>query len=203
MSICFSVLITLAVVSVSLCQPPAYSESYAKVRFQTQWKTSDGNKALLKAEETHKEEVTENSRFLMLNLFHYPNINNCSTERESEQINFAGTQRGQLLKDKLQHDDEGKRKSLATIAPDSDAKIIENLDEVEYELEDLNNQGVYYIIHPSGLFQKVVYSTWDDPQYMQSSTQINNADVDPIMEPVYTYDPKTFVFQRLILGLPQ
>ncbi|XP_048526069.1 uncharacterized protein LOC109535513 isoform X3 [Dendroctonus ponderosae] len=188
MSICFSVLITLAVVSVSLCQPPAYSESYAKVRFQTQWKTSDGNKALLKAEETHKEEAEHQE---------------LTTERESEQINFAGMQRGQLLKDKLQHDDEGKKKSLATIAPDSDAKIIENLDEVEYELEDLNNQGVYYIIHPSGLFQKVVYSTWDDPQYMQSSTQINNADVDPIMEPVYTYDPTTFVFQRFILGLPQ
>ncbi|XP_048526068.1 uncharacterized protein LOC109535513 isoform X2 [Dendroctonus ponderosae] len=202
MSICFSVLITLAVVSVSLCQPPAYSESYAKVRFQTQWKTSDGNKALLKAEETHKEE--ENSRVVSdaesISLAEHQEL---TTERESEQINFAGMQRGQLLKDKLQHDDEGKKKSLATIAPDSDAKIIENLDEVEYELEDLNNQGVYYIIHPSGLFQKVVYSTWDDPQYMQSSTQINNADVDPIMEPVYTYDPTTFVFQRFILGLPQ
>lgn len=60
MSTCFSVLITLTLVSVSLSQPPAYSESYAKVRYQTQWKTSNRNKALLKAEETHKEEGKTN-----------------------------------------------------------------------------------------------------------------------------------------------
>lgn len=65
-----------------------------------------------------------------------------TTERESEQINFAIMQRGHLVKDKLQNDDEGRRKSLAPVAQESVAKNIESLEEIEYELDDLNNQGI-------------------------------------------------------------
>lgn len=60
--------------------------------------------------------------------------------------------------------------------------------------------GVYYIIHPNGVFQKVVYKTYDEPGNRQISTQGQYGNFAPIVEPIYTYDPRTFVLQRLILG---
>ncbi|CAG9823777.1 unnamed protein product [Phaedon cochleariae] len=79
----------------------------------------------------------------------------------------------------------------------------ENIDgQIDTKVSDLspsNEQGVYYIFHPNGILQKVVFATIDDPERGQYTANLNYQNVQPIVEPVYTYDPKTFVFQRLQL----
>jgi hypothetical protein len=65
------------------------------------------------------------------------------------------------------------------------------------EVEDLREEAVYYIYHPGGLLQRVVYLARDDPQNMEYTAQLKYENVEPIREPIYTYDPETFVLQQL------
>lgn len=58
-------------------------------------------------------------------------------------------------------------------------------------------KGIYYIYHPNGLLQKVVYATKQDTENMAYFAQVNYENVEPILEPIYTYDPNTFVLQRI------
>jgi len=60
-----------------------------------------------------------------------------------------------------------------------------------------SNEGVYYIYHPTGLLQKVTFSTKDDPKKMSFAARLKYQNVEPISGPVYTYDPNTFVFKHL------
>ncbi|CAG9769140.1 unnamed protein product [Ceutorhynchus assimilis] len=60
-----------------------------------------------------------------------------------------------------------------------------------------SQQGIYYIYHPSGLLQRVAYSTKDDLANMAYSAQLKYENVEPIRGPVYTYDPVTFSFSKL------
>ncbi|KAF7279960.1 uncharacterized protein LOC143191994 [Rhynchophorus ferrugineus] len=57
--------------------------------------------------------------------------------------------------------------------------------------------GVYYIYHPSGVLQKVRYETNDDVRNMAFSAKLKYENVEPITGPIYTYDPQTYVFQKL------
>lgn len=52
-------------------------------------------------------------------------------------------------------------------------------------------QGVYYIIHPNGLLQRIAFTTQDDLGNMEYQANFNYQDVEPILDPVYTYDPNT------------
>ncbi|EEZ99119.1 uncharacterized protein LOC100141951 [Tribolium castaneum] len=61
----------------------------------------------------------------------------------------------------------------------------------------VTQQGIYYIYHPNGLLQRVIYMTKDDAGNMVYSAQLKYENVDPIREPIYTYDPKTFVLKQL------
>ncbi|XP_030762060.1 pollen-specific leucine-rich repeat extensin-like protein 2 [Sitophilus oryzae] len=61
----------------------------------------------------------------------------------------------------------------------------------------VTSKGHYYIYHPGGLLQKVVYSTKDDAENMAFSAQLKYKNVDPVRGPIYTYDPDTYVFSRL------
>ncbi|KAJ8922028.1 hypothetical protein NQ315_008668 [Exocentrus adspersus] len=65
--------------------------------------------------------------------------------------------------------------------------------------EKLTNaeKGVYYIYHPTGLLQRVVYATKDDAERMAFSAQLKYENVEPITGPIYTYDPETYVFRKL------
>jgi hypothetical protein len=61
----------------------------------------------------------------------------------------------------------------------------------------VTQQGIYYIYHPSGLLQRVIYMTRDDTGNMAYSAQLKYENVEPIREPIYTYDPKTLAFKQL------
>lgn len=63
--------------------------------------------------------------------------------------------------------------------------------------EALTDQGVYYVYHPQGLLQRVVYSTQDDNKNMEFSAKLKYENVEPIKGPIYTYDPQTFAVQRI------
>nr|CAI5832064.1 unnamed protein product [Callosobruchus analis] len=63
----------------------------------------------------------------------------------------------------------------------------------------LKEQGVYYVYHPSGLLQRVVFTTADDSNNQEFSAQLQYQDVEPVAGPIYAYDPNTFVLQRLQL----
>lgn len=58
-------------------------------------------------------------------------------------------------------------------------------------------QGVYYVYHPDGLLQKVVYSTKGDVQDMGYTAQLKYEDVEPIRDPIYTYDPETLEVRQV------
>lgn len=64
-------------------------------------------------------------------------------------------------------------------------------------LTENEDQGVYYIYHPNGLLQKVVYATNDDLEKMAFSARLKYENVEPIRDPIYTYDPETYVFKRI------
>lgn len=61
----------------------------------------------------------------------------------------------------------------------------------------VTQQGIYYIYHPNGLLQRVIYMTKDDAGNMVYSAQLKYENVDPIREPIYTYDPKTLILRQL------
>lgn len=63
--------------------------------------------------------------------------------------------------------------------------------------EDLTDRGVYYVYHPEGLLQRVVYSTRNNDKNMEFSAKLKYHNVEPIKGPIYTYDPETFAFQRI------
>ncbi|KAK9874484.1 hypothetical protein WA026_002832 [Henosepilachna vigintioctopunctata] len=58
-------------------------------------------------------------------------------------------------------------------------------------------QGVYYVYHPTGLLQKITYATKDDQQDMAYYARIRYENVEPIREPIYTYEPTTGEVKRI------
>lgn len=59
------------------------------------------------------------------------------------------------------------------------------------------DRGLYYIYHPNGQLQKVVYSAKQDPRTKTYTAQLKYEDVQPIREPIFTYDPQTGALTRL------
>ncbi|KAL1506425.1 hypothetical protein ABEB36_005796 [Hypothenemus hampei] len=75
---------------------------------------------------------------------------------------------------------------------------VENIDVNEKNSVNPNGEnGIYYIYHPTGLLQKVSYSTKDDARDMAFFAKLKYENIEPIQGPIYTYDPKSFVFKRL------
>lgn len=72
------------------------------------------------------------------------------------------------------------------------SKNSENLQE-----SDQGNVGVYYIYHPSGLLQRVEYNTRSDEENKEYVAQLKYKDVEPIKDPIYTYDPNTLTLQQI------
>lgn len=63
------------------------------------------------------------------------------------------------------------------------------------DAEKFDQEGVYYIYHPDGLLQRVVYGT--KVEDMGYTARLTYKDVQPIKEPIYTYDPQTLVFSKI------
>lgn len=74
---------------------------------------------------------------------------------------------------------------------------VEKSGKIQEENPGATEQGVYYIYHPTGLLQRVAYTTRDDSQNMAYTAQLKYQNVDPIREPIFTYDPQTYIFRRL------
>lgn len=76
---------------------------------------------------------------------------------------------------------------------------LEAKENLEDENKAVTEQGLYYVYHPSGLLQKIVYLTKKDEKNMAYTAQIKYENVEPIRAPIYTYDPTTLLFQKLQL----
>ncbi|CAH0553884.1 unnamed protein product [Brassicogethes aeneus] len=89
----------------------------------------------------------------------------------------------------------------------SSTTTTENINEVETvtplinerngRLTSNNEQGTYYIYHPSGVLQRVVYNTKDNTGKMEFSAKLKYEVVEPIRGPIYTYDNDNLVLRRL------
>lgn len=60
-------------------------------------------------------------------------------------------------------------------------------------------QGTYYIYHPDGVLQRVAYAAGNDVARMAYIAQLRYQNVEPIRDPIYTYNPDTFVLQQVRL----
>lgn len=69
--------------------------------------------------------------------------------------------------------------------------------DVSGRLQEGKQNGVYYIYHPTGLLQKVVYSTKDDARKMEYLAKLKYENVEPIRGPIYTYSKDDLVLRRL------
>lgn len=65
--------------------------------------------------------------------------------------------------------------------------------------KEIVEQGTYYLYHPDGLLQKIVYTTKADVQNMGFSAQLKSQNVEPIKDPIYTYDPQTLLLRQIQL----
>ncbi|XP_023026735.2 uncharacterized protein [Leptinotarsa decemlineata] len=82
----------------------------------------------------------------------------------------------------------------------TEAESANSLDgEEQYQklTQPAEEKGVYFIYHPSGLLQRIIYTTNDDRRNMAYTASFKYENVEPITGPVYTYDPNTFAFQRV------
>lgn len=70
-------------------------------------------------------------------------------------------------------------------------------EERSQKLTQEGEQGTYYVYHPSGLLQRIRYTTNDDQKGMVYSAKLRYENVEPINGPIYTYDPETYVFKRI------
>lgn len=68
----------------------------------------------------------------------------------------------------------------------------------EPKSENLQEErGVYYVYHPNGFLQKVIFATSNDLQNMAYTAKIQYENVEPIRDPIYTYDPETLTFRQV------
>ncbi|XP_045470179.1 metacaspase-1-like [Harmonia axyridis] len=65
------------------------------------------------------------------------------------------------------------------------------------DIKPIKQTGQYYVYHPFGLLQKVVYQTQNDEKKMEFSARLKYQDVEPLASPIYTYDLNTGEYIRL------
>ncbi|VEN43271.1 unnamed protein product [Callosobruchus maculatus] len=101
-------------------------------------------------------------------------------------------------------DTEGQqRNNTETTTPrnSNDSRELPEPKEKEKQKENLEapveEMGVYYIYHPTGLLQRVMYATKDDAKNMAFSAKLKYKNVEPVTGPIYTYDPETYVFKQV------
>lgn len=65
--------------------------------------------------------------------------------------------------------------------------------------QEIVERGAYYLYHPDGRLQRVVYTTKADVRDMGFSAQLKYKNVEPIKDPIYTYDPQTLLLRQIQL----
>lgn len=93
-----------------------------------------------------------------------------------------------------------QREEVTTTEVEEEASTTEATTEsVKEDLVDEaeKQEGIYYIYHPSGSLQRILFMTRNDLKNMAYSAQFKYQDVDPIKDPIYTYDPQTLQLRRL------
>lgn len=86
--------------------------------------------------------------------------------------------------------------------PDSEQVFVSNRtrkSKQQKEKEQVVQRGIYYLYHPDGLLQKIVYTTKADVQNTGFSAQLKYQDVEPLKDPIYTYDPETQLLRQIRL----
>ncbi|XP_019872076.2 uncharacterized protein LOC109600371 [Aethina tumida] len=79
-----------------------------------------------------------------------------------------------------------------------EAETVEPIEGGESQrLQNGQEGGVYYIYHPDGRLQRVVYATKDDVRNMEYFARLRYENVEPIRGPIYTYSPDDLVLRRL------
>lgn len=68
--------------------------------------------------------------------------------------------------------------------------------EVSERLRSAEAQS-YYIYHPNGVLEKITYSPNSNLQTVAVTSPIRTDNSKIIREPIYTYDPSSFLVQRL------
>ncbi|XP_076253572.1 uncharacterized protein LOC143191997 [Rhynchophorus ferrugineus] len=58
-------------------------------------------------------------------------------------------------------------------------------------------KGVYYIYHPTGVLQKITYSTRGNRRNNEYRARYKYENIEPIRGPVYTYDSKSAALKRI------
>lgn len=95
---------------------------------------------------------------------------------------------------------EAESENVTTEVPDAEGNTESSRLTKARKTERLQEEkGVYYIYHPNGFLQKVIYSTKNDLQNMAYTAQIRYTDVEPIRDPVFTYDPVSFTYRQIQL----
>ncbi|XP_044745713.1 DNA-directed RNA polymerase II subunit RPB1-like [Coccinella septempunctata] len=61
----------------------------------------------------------------------------------------------------------------------------------------IKQTGQYYIYHPFGLLQQVVYQTENDEKNMEFSARLRYKDVEPLRSPIFTYNLNSGEYIRL------
>lgn len=64
--------------------------------------------------------------------------------------------------------------------------------------EELKEERFFYLYHPTGLLQKVTYKSSKDTQKMEYLQEYRYKNVEPLIGPIYTYDPESLVLQQVV-----
>ncbi|KAI4458486.1 hypothetical protein MML48_7g00019505 [Holotrichia oblita] len=80
------------------------------------------------------------------------------------------------------------------VPPESNQKLKDREEFIQNQ-----NMGIYYIYHPDGLLQRINYATKNDVKKMAYSAEFKYENVQPIVDPIYTYDPNTFELRQILL----
>lgn len=86
-----------------------------------------------------------------------------------------------------------------TLNPESEQVPSRLRNRQQNKKKEIVERGTYYLYHPDGRLQRVVYTTKADVQDMGFSAQLKYQNVEPIKEPIYTYDPQTLLLRQIQL----
>lgn len=112
-----------------------------------------------------------------------PTTTEASTEESTDSPTTLAPESSQISEDKVKANLEGTE----------DVEQVETSDEQQPE-----QQGIYYIILPTGQLQRVQYLTTGNAESMVYSTQLRYQNVEPIRGPIYAYNPAAAQYVQLI-----
>ncbi|GLV43685.1 hypothetical protein CBL_06989 [Carabus blaptoides fortunei] len=112
-----------------------------------------------------------------------PTTTEASTEESTDTPTTLAPESSEINEDKVKANLEGT----------------EDVEQVEISAEQQpEQQGIYYIILPTGQLQRVQYLTTNNAESMVYSTQLRYQNVEPIRGPIYAFNPAAAQYVQLI-----